>query len=68
MYNPLCFQKVVWVEGGGATAFSTTFLAEKVNRPGIWPSLMVTWAKLNFVTALLSPCPTSLTYFLNCVE
>ena len=51
---PLYFQTVIWV---GGPFFCRIFLKKKPNTQEYAQLLLATWAKLNSVTALLSPCP-----------
>ena len=55
---PLYFEKVIWV--GGGNFFRQIFFLKKPNTPEYAQVLVVTWAKPNSVTALLSPRPNSL--------
>ena len=57
---PLYFEKVIWV--GGGLFFGRIFFLKKPNTPEYAQVLVVTWAKLNSVTALLSPRPTTSNY------
>ena len=54
MYLLVYFQKVIWV-GWGATFFFAKFFLKKPNSLEYVQVLVVTWAKLKTVTALLSP-------------
>ena len=51
---PLYFQKGIWV---GGQFFPRNFRLTKPNSPEKGQVLVVTWAKLNSATALLSPRP-----------
>ena len=50
---PLYFQKVIWVEGG--QILRQKCFPKKPNTPKYAQVLVITLAKLNAVTALLSP-------------
>ena len=52
---PLYFQKEIW--DGGDSFFCQQFFLKKPNTPKYAQVLVVTYPKLNSVTALLSPPP-----------
>ena len=61
---PLYFEKVIWV--GGDIFFAKNFCLKKPNTPEYAEVLVITWAKLNSVTALLSPLVYEVDMFPRC--
>jgi hypothetical protein len=53
-------KKGIWVGGGGQFVHQK-YCLKKPNTPEYAQDLVITWAKLNSVTALLSPRPNEIT-------